>query len=481
MEKNLNNCIPLFVDLDGTFIKTDLLFESFIVLIKQNPFNIFRCILWLFKGNAYLKHQIALQVDLAVTIMPLNTEFHSFLQTQKHRYSSIILATASTEKYARSFVEEYDLFDSYISSDENTNLKGREKLDKITGLTKHYAYAGNGIEDFTIFKNSDESYLVNPSNKVKRRSLNLTINRVFDDNGIGFRNQLEIWLKQIRVIQWLKNLPIFVTLLLTGNYKTPDLVLLTLLGFLCFSLLASSTYILNDLFDLEADRKHPRKKTRPLAGGSISIYSAIFSVVFLFLISFALSYIFIPGSFLYILLGYFVITLLYSFKIKQVVGLDVITLASLYTIRIIAGSAILNITTTFWLLSFSMFVFFSLALVKRCAELKVLESQNKSKTSGRGYSLKDYGTLMSLGTSSSLMSLIMFVFYTQSDVSVIQYQDPTLLWLIIPLLGYWFVRVWIKTNRGEMHDDPIVFAIKDKGSLVAIGMMVVITLLAQLY
>ncbi len=258
-----------------------------------------------------------------------------------------------------------------------------------------------------------------------------------------------------------------------------NLLIKSFYGFFSFSCLASATYIINDLLDLESDRSHSRKKLRPLAASQISIIGAASASVVLFLISFALALSF-EGPFIYVLIAYLTVTLMYSFKIKQYIGMDVITLASLYTIRILAGAAILSVPLSFWLLSFSMFIFLSLALVKRCAELKSLEEDNTKMAKGRDYHVKDYGLLMSFGTSSALLSVLMFCFYINNNILNNQYQEPTILWVIVPALSYWLMRMWIKTHRGEMHDDPIVFSLRDAGSIITIGFIVVITLLAQL-
>ena len=254
----------------------------------------------------------------------------------------------------------------------------------------------------------------------------------------------------------------------------PKLIVLSILGFVSFSCLASSTYIVNDLFDLDSDRQHKTKRNRPLAAGLISIPNAI--IIAILLIIFSLSLAVTTGKlFSYALFAYLVCTLTYSFKVKKYFGIDLIFLAALYTMRILSGAAILNIPVSFWLLSFSMFVFFSLALVKRCAELQSLMEQNKVQASGRDYTVDDYNILTALGISSGLLSILMFCFFTQSDALTNQYQKPSLIWLIIPALGYWLTRMWIKTNRGEMHDDPVVFSITDKGSLSCIIFMVLIS------
>ncbi len=463
------------MDLDGTFIKSDMLHESFLVAVKNNPFIIFLCIWWLLKGKAHLKHQLSNRAEIDVALIPLNADFYSFLIKEKEKNRQIILATASTEKYAKAFCKSYKLFDSYISSDERTNLKERAKLEQITSVTNKFAYAGNSCADHSILKSATDKYLVNPGKKAKKTLSDILFSETYDDHTPNFRT----WLKQLRIHQWLKNLLIFVPLLVSGLYTNYEFIILSVLGFFSFSFLASATYIVNDLLDLESDRSHARKKHRPLASGQISIASGITMAAILLLSAFAIAMT-IRGLFVFVLLGYLTLTLTYSFKIKEYVGADVITLASLYTLRILAGTAILNVTVSFWLLSFSMFVFLSLALIKRCSELKLLERQEKTHAQGRDYNIGDFNLLMSFGTSSALLSVLMFCFYINSSVLTDQYQTPDLLWIIIPAFSYWLLRMWIKTNRGEMHDDPIIFTFKDKGSKITIGFIIFITILAQI-
>lgn len=473
MDGHVDQKTPLFVDLDGTFIKSDTLFESSLIAVKQNPFVIFKLLRWLIKGKIHLKNMLSQYVQLPVDSLPLNQEFYSFLQGEKGK-REIILSTASPPKYASEFVNEYEVLSSFISSTEHTNLKGKKKLKQIQKLTNKFSYAGNSHEDCDIFPFAEECFLVNPTTKAKRRSSNLPITKIFDHTPLDFN----ILLKQIRIHQWLKNLLIFVALLVSGSYTDPQLIMLSMLGFISFGCLASATYIINDLFDLDSDRLHKTKRNRPLAAGLISIPNAITIAIVLIIFSSSLAFT-ISKLFFYALLAYFVGTLTYSFKIKKHFGMDVIFLAALYTMRILSGAAILNIPVSFWLLSFSMFIFFSLALVKRCAELRSLAEQNKTETSGRDYTVNDYDILAALGISSGLLSILMFCFFTQSEALTNQYQEPSLIWLIIPALGYWLTRMWVKTHRGEMHEDPIVFSMKDKGSVLTISFMVLLTILGK--
>lgn len=466
---------PLFVDLDGTFVKTDMLFESFLVAVRSNILLLFMCFFWLIKGKSYLKHQLAKRVDITTKTLPVNKGFYRFLQHEKEKDRKIILATASDEKFAKSFCENYSLFDSYISSNSGVNLKGEAKLSKIKELSERFSYAGNSKDDFVIFKHSEESYLVNPDHRSRSLASKQPVTQIFDDNPSG----LKVWLKQLRVHQWLKNCLIFVPLLTTGEFTNPQFVALSLLGFVSFCLLASATYIVNDLVDLESDRGHVRKRNRPIAAGDVSLISAKLVAVMLFGLAFILAST-INSQFVLVLITYLVVTLFYSLKIKRHIGVDVITLASLYTIRIIAGAMILGIHASFWLLSFSMFIFLSLALLKRCAELKSLAEQGKNMTLGRDYNYNDYPVVLGFGTSSAMLAVLMFCFYLNSGLIANQYQQPDVLWIILPALCYWLMRMWIKTHRGEMHDDPIVYSISDKGSMVIIGFIGMVTVLAKI-
>lgn len=470
-----NECYPLFVDLDGTYTKTDLLFESFLVAFKQNPLIVFYCIHWLLKGKSYIKYQLSERANLNFELLPLNEELSSFLQSEKRKGRKIYLATASNEKYARKIVEQHAIFDGYISSSETLNLKGKEKLKKIETISNKFSYAGNDIVDFEIFAQAEESVLVNPTYKAQRRAQNFKVDKTFDMH----KPNIGVWLKQIRIHQWLKNLLIFVPLIVSGVFVNFNDVTTTVLAFFAFSLLASSTYILNDLLDIESDRAHSVKKYRPLAAGTISIKDGVTVGVVLFLTSIIMSFL-IGTEFTLVLLAYLALTVLYSFKVKQYVAMDVVTLALLYTIRILAGAAAVGVVASFWLLAFSIFIFLSLALVKRCSEIQSMESDGKERAKGRDYILKDYSILASFGTSSALMSVLMFCFYINNNALTNQYQQPDILWLIVPAMCYWLMRMWIKTHRGEMHHDPIIFTLKDRGSRITVGFCGLIAIAAQL-
>lgn len=466
---------PLFVDLDGTYTKTDLLFESFLVAIKQNPLILFYCLFWLLKGKAYLKYQLSLHSEVKARSLPLNKEFYSFLLTQKKNGRKLYLATATNEKFARAIIDNDRIFDGYISSTEKVNLKGKYKLQEIKKLSPNFSYAGNDAVDFEIFQEAEQKLLVNPSYAARKKISQAPVTQVFDLNYFDSK----AWLKQLRVHQWLKNLLIFVPLFVAGQFTNIYNIAIIACAFFAFSLLASATYIINDLLDLESDRAHSRKRNRPLASGQISIQQGMLASLVLFVVSISLSLV-IGLPFFYVILMYLCLTLFYSFKVKQYIAMDVLTLALLYTIRIFAGAAAIGVVASFWLIAFSIFVFLSLALVKRCSEIQSMGVEGKKRAKGRDYTVEDYAVLKSFGASSAMMAVLMFCFYINNNVLTDQYQQPNLLWLIVPALCYWLMRMWIKTHRGEMHDDPIVFSFTDKGSLTTIGFCALITVVAQI-
>lgn len=466
---------PLFVDLDGTYTKTDLLLESFLIAFKHNPLVLLSCIIWLIKGKENLKYKLSELAEVDVNTLPLNQEFLSYLKEEKRNGRKIYLATASTEKFAKKIVANSAIFDSYISSCDKINLKGKNKLKRIREISEEFSYAGNDSVDFEIFKVANESLLVNPSSSAIRKARKFSIDRVFDLK----KNNVKVWLKQLRVHQWMKNLLIFVPLLVSGSFVDLNNIVEVLYAFLAFSFLASATYILNDLLDLESDRGHARKKNRPLASGAISIENGIVVGGIFFLLSTLIS-IFLGTEFLLVLASYLCLTLFYSFKVKQYVGMDVVCLAVLYTVRIFAGAAAIDVIVSFWLFAFSIFIFLSLALVKRCSEIQSMETDGKERAKGRDYTVEDYAVLISFGSSSAMLAVLMFCFYINNNVLTNQYQQPDVLWLIVPALCYWLMRMWIKTHRGEMHDDPIIYSLRDKGSLVTISFCGLIAIIAQL-
>ncbi len=467
--------IPLCVDLDGTLVRTDILFESFIALLKRNPLFLLAVPFWLTKGKAYLKQQIANRVELDVDVLPYREELLQYLREQRLSNRHLVLATATNAKFAQRVAEHLGLFDQVLASDEQTNLAGMKKLERLCALfgEKGFDYVGNAKVDLAIWENARRSILVSPEHGVRCAARRLTnIGAVFEER----HNRALEYLRAMRLYQWVKNLLVFVPLL--AAHEAADLSKLgnALLAFLVFSLCASSVYLLNDLFDLGADRRHATKKHRPFAAGTLSIAHGALLIPLLLMLAFAIAAL-LPGAFVAVLAVYYVVTLAYSLKLKSMLVLDVLALAGLYTLRIIAGGEAVSITPSFWLLAFSMFLFFSLAIVKRASELIPLQNTDKV-VKVRSYRPLDLDALTSLGVPSGHMAVLVLALYINSDDIIQMYTYPELIWLLCPLLLYWLARIWLLTWRGRIQDDPVVFALRDKVSLLVAALAVVILMAA---
>lgn len=466
---------PLFVDLDGTLVNTDLLHEGIFRLLRVSVWYIFLMPLWLINGKAYFKFKVAEIAQPDFSLLPYNDTFIEFLRVEKGRGRQLYLATASNVKYADEIAKYLGIFDGVLASSHGDNLSGKNKLIACQKISNQFAYAGNATVDFDIFKESMESHLVNPGKRALDMATRYPVSKIWYGKSVSIKT----WFKALRIHQWLKNILLFVPLFVAGVYSDPENILHVLIGFLAFSLLASGTYLINDLLDLDADRQHPRKKFRPFASGDLSISHGVIGLCLLSIIVLVLAS-YTSIGFQLCLLGYLLFTLVYSFFLKHYVIADVIALAGLFTVRIIAGALIIDVSLSFWLLAFSMFLFFSLALVKRCAEIKMLEQKEQFRSSGRDYNVSDYGLMQSLGVTSAFMSILLMAFYVQDAYLGDVYSQPVVLWLTIPAFVYWLCRMWLKTSRSEMHDDPIIFSLKDKGSIVTIAFICIVTLVAKL-
>lgn len=471
--------IPIVVDLDGTLIRTDLLLESVIKLLKVNPLLIFMLPVWLLAGKARLKSEIARRVDLDVTGLPYNEDVMAWLEEAKTAGHELALATASHGKYADRVAEHLEIFDRVFATNDTENLKSKAKAARLveTYGEKGFVYAGNESADLDIWERASEAVVVGGSTSLvrdaERRS---TVTKTFDVPGPSLR----IWIKALRLHQWMKNLLIFVPLVTAHRLFEPDVLIEAVLAFLTFSLCASSVYLLNDLLDLEADRHHKSKRRRPFAAGTLPIAQGLALIPILLVIVIAIALI-LPPMFALVLATYYVATTAYSFSLKKKVMLDVIILAGLFTTRIIAGAAVTGIPLSEWLLLFSMFVFLSLAIVKRYTELVDLRSRGfVSEARGRGYAVEDIELLAALGGASGYISILVFALYLNTETVQRMYGNPIFLWAACPLLLYWISRVWILAHRGQMDDDPIVFAIKDPISRyvgIAVGAIFLLALL----
>ena len=467
------NKIPLCVDLDGTLVKTDTLLEAAVLLLKRNPLYFFIMPFWLFQGKAFLKYQIARRVKINVSSLPFNNEFLSFLREEHASGRTLILTTASNSIIANQIAEHLGIFDSVIASDGKSNLKGQSKLKVL--LERYgelgFDYAADCYADIPIWQHSRHAILVAPARYLTSRIRKIvSISKVFDNN----TNSVRIFFEAIRVHQWVKNLLIFAPVIASHQVTSPMYVLKCFYAFVVFCFCSSSAYLLNDLLDLESDRKNPTKKFRPLASGDLPLFVGMVGIPLLLILSLLMSSLLL-SDFTIVVICYFIITLIYSLYLKRKVIVDVLVLAFLYTFRIVAGHMATDVAYSAWLIAFAMFIFLSLAFLKRFSELAELTSQNKDKSEGRGYISADTGLILHMGITSGYLSILILALYINSKEVVNLYKNPMLLWALCPVLIYWVGYVWFQAYRGNMNEDPIIFALKDKVSyLIACASLVII-------
>jgi 4-hydroxybenzoate polyprenyltransferase len=460
----------LCVDLDGTLLRTDLLYEAVLALLRANPFYVLLLPWWLLRGKAALKAEISRRVELDPADLPYDERVLDLLRAHD---GTRVLCTASDDRLAQAVATHLGLFDTVLASDGRCNLSGARKAQ---ALTERYGaggfdYAGNGRVDLHVWRHARSAWVVNGSAGLARAAGGLTrVAGHLPSQGGGLRT----WLRAMRLHQWLKNLLVLLPLLASHRFLEPPAILAALTVFAAFSLCASGVYILNDLFDLAADRQHPRKKQRPFAAGELPLLHGFVATAVLTLAGFALAF----GVNLrtgLVLAAYCACTLAYSLYLKRKAMVDVLLLAGLYTLRIIAGTVAIGAALSFWLLAFSMFIFLSLAMLKRYTELSALGASGRNAANGRGYQVDDLALLQSLGGASGYLAVLVFALYINSPESLVLYSHPKALWLICPLLLYWISRAWMVARRGEMHDDPVVFAATDR---VSQGVAVLCGLLA---
>jgi 4-hydroxybenzoate polyprenyltransferase/phosphoserine phosphatase len=466
---------PLCVDLDGTLVKTDTFAQALLLLGRTRAGDLVRTLLHRPRNLAALKRRVAQTVQLNPACLPFHSDLPAWLAAEKKTGRRLILVTASDESPARCVAEEIGLFDEVIASDGVTNLKSIRKRDALVERfgRQGFDYAGNAVDDLPIWEAAAQIIAVNPS-VAARAALRGQPVRLMDDRPPKWKT----WLRALRVHQWTKNVLIFLPMLLAHRLTEPALYLKAAGAFAAFCLTASAIYIVNDLFDLNADQNHPRKKTRPFAAGNLSLAAAVTAVPLLLAAALGLALL-LPPAFTGVLLLYLLITTLYSWWLKQTALLDVLTLAFLYALRILAGTAAYGVSSSEWLIAFSMFFFLSLALVKRYAELREAAHRTPDVLGerGRGYRADDLPMLSGFGSASGGLSVLVLALYINSVKVDEFYQTPAALWLLCPLLLYWIGRIWLLAGRGEIADDPLGFAFRDAHTWL-IGILSLIVLAA---
>jgi len=459
---------PLCVDLDGTLIRCDSLFETFLKALKSTPVKAITSLRHLVQGKAAVKAALTQLVDIDVTSLPYNKKVLSYIESQ-HPDTEVVLVTGANQRIAERVADHLGVFDSVLASSSTINLTGATKkkvLEDKYGKGQ-FDYIGNEVADIPVWSSSHQAIVVTSNERFTKSVVNeFPRAKLLVDNAPS----IFTWLKFARTHQWAKNLLIFIPLILDHRFFELNNLLTVVLSFLAFSLLASTTYMANDMLDLESDRQNSTKSKRALAAGLLQIEHVLL-VMFGCSVMVFLLCLFLPGVFTLLLLAYLVLTVLYSFSLKKMMMMDVCVLALLHTMRLIGGTLTIQAQWSFWLLAFSMFFFLSLAIAKRVSELENVKKENKQNPASRGYRTTDIPVLNSTGIAAGYISVLVIALYINSEKVAQIYAYPEILWCICPPLLYWIGRLWLITSRGEMHEDPIIFALKDLTSVIVLGVV----------
>lgn len=457
---------PLVVDLDGTLIASDLLIETAFSELARRPYSAFDMFKALFQGKAVLKHRLAEPVDFDPSTLPYDPEVLSLIRKAKDEGRPVYLASASHEKLVGCVASHLGEFEGWFASNETTNLAGDKKARQLVEAfgERGFDYVGNDAADLPVWEKAAKAFAIRTPGGVRKK----LVGREGEVEHLPHtRPTWRTWAKMLRVHQYAKNALVFLPLL-TSHLLTTEAILHALMAFVAFSLCASSIYILNDLVDLQDDRRHRSKCRRPLACGAIPLMHGLVAIPILFLGALAIGAA-ISLPFLGVLLGYFALTTAYSFALKRMMIIDVITLAGLYSVRVFGGATAISVLVSEWLLAFCMMIFMSLALIKRYVELAARRDANLPDPTSRDYKNSDLDVIAALAAGAGFNAVTIFSLYISSSSVNKLYKHPQLLWLVVPLLMYWIARALMLASRRLMDDDPVVFAIKDKVSLAIAG------------
>ncbi len=468
--------VPLVVDLDGSLLRTDSLIESMFVLARTKPLSLLKLPFWRLKGAAHFKQLLAEAAMPEVHLLPYRADVLAYLREQKDLGRRVVLATAADEKLARQVDRDVGLFDAILASDGHVHLSGDRKRDRLIAEfgQKGFDYIGNHRSDYPVWRAARRALLVSPSSHLEHQVAKVApVEKILREPGARWRD----YLHALRPHHWIKNGLVFLPLASVHRFFDLDLLGRATLAFIAFDLCASSVYLLNDLMDLPADRRHPRKRERRLASGRIQLAHALLMMPLLLAGAFGIAWHLAPGV-VAVLALYCVTMIGYSMKLKDLAIVDVLVLAGGYALRVAAGSLAVEIRVSAWLLTFCMFLFFSLALIKRYSELVTLESAAAGEVHARGYLGIDKVFLLAQGIASGYLAVLVLALYTNSEISQRLYARHNFFWAICLLLLYWVSYLWMMAERGRIHDDPVVFALADRGSRWTIAAAGLIALLA---
>jgi 4-hydroxybenzoate polyprenyltransferase/phosphoserine phosphatase len=469
--------LDLFVDLDGTLIAGDIAQES-LAQATRDP-QVFRdAVLGYFSGGlSGLKRSLAENAAPDVATLPYREEVLEYLRVARNSGRRIVLATATDITIARRVAAHLGLFDDVIGTVPGRNLKGKAKLEAIREMAQGpFEYLGDSNADIPIWRVAEKSGFVSPSPAARREMERSADSVTFQlDKKMTTAAAL---IKAMRLHQWAKNVLVFVPILFAHEYMHFDALVAGILAFVCFSLCASGVYLINDIADIQADRKHATKYKRPFAAGHLSIRQGLVAAAVLLGGAILASFLLVNILFGLVLTGYAILTTAYTFWLKRFSTVDVVALSLLYTVRILAGSAATYLAPSPWLLSYSLFFFLSLAYMKRFIELDGMQAKrDNEKLPSRNYYASEVQLVMTFGIANGALSILTLAQYVHSTSVEIAYETPFMLWLIVPIMMFWTYRSWTWASRGKIGDDPVVFALKDRISriCVAIVLLVIIT------
>ncbi|HET9183510.1 MAG TPA: UbiA family prenyltransferase [Candidatus Angelobacter sp.] len=467
---------PLCVDLDGTLLRSDLAWECILSILKSRPLLLLRMPWWLLQGRACLKQRLAQNASIDIARLPYRQEIIDLIRERREAGSRTVLVTASIRELATEIADALKCFDAVHASEIGRNLKGSAKAKLLESEFGHggFDYVGDARADLSVWKICRSAYVVGPQRLGRRAARVAEVARIFPVKTAGFRT----WVSALRGHHWFKNLLLFLPVLLAHKMDFRSLLSVGW-GFLLFGMCASGLYVLNDLLDLHSDREHPWKHKRPFAAGDVAIVTGLLIGVVLLGVSLSCALLVNP-KFAAVLVLYAILTMWYSLRLKKVVILDVFILSSFYTVRICAGAVITSTPLSQWFLSFSLFFFLSLAMAKRYSELLHAGELVKQGNSGRGYLPADRDLILNLGVATGFSAVVIFCLYVNSSSVAALYRTPQVLFLLAPVLAYWLSRLWLKAHRGELYDDPITLALRDRESYAVAVLCVVIMAISML-
>ena len=449
----------VYVDLDGTLTASDSLWDSLALLLGRAPLTVFLVPLWLLGGRSQLKVAVALRLVPNVALLPYRNDLIDWLRQRRALGHEIVLATAAHERIANAVAAHLGLFDRVLATTPERNLKGEAKLTAIRTdvRSRSFIYVGDHASDLPIWRAAQTAVLVGDGKRFAKGLAGVTVEAEFGESP----HRVRALIKALRPHQWVKNILVFLPLIAAHQVLVPATIGAVAALFVAFCMCASAVYLINDLVDIEHDRVHPRKCRRPFAAGTLPVSWGLALAPMLFFSALVIAFtISLPT--LEILLTYSIITTVYSFSLKRILLIDVFTLAALYTMRAVAGNLAIDLPFSPWLMAFLVFLFLSLAFCKRYAELDSMTKRGDVAIAGRGYRSVDLLPVGVFGIGSGFIAALVLGLYVTSGTVSQMYGNPAALWFASPLVLFWLCRTWLITWRGDMHDDPIIFAAKDR-------------------